>query len=37
LSGCAAEAGAGYVVVDVLVDGVQGGAEIGWCLGLVGG
>ena len=28
---------AGDVVGDVLVDGCQGVAEVGWCWGLVGG
>lgn len=31
------EAGAGDVVVDVLVDGPERGAQGRWCLGLVGG
>ena len=29
--------GVGDVVTDVLVDGAEGLAESGWCLGLVGG
>ncbi len=27
----------GEAFVDVPIEGVQGGAEFGWCLGLVGG
>jgi hypothetical protein len=32
-----AEAGAGDVVVDVVVDDSQSGSEFGGCLGLIGG
>ena len=37
VSCCGGKSGVSQTLVDVLVEGVQRGAEFGWCLGLVGG